>query len=74
MRDSAKKVQRTTSKLASGSRITRAGDDAAGAAISKNMREELLLVMLQQEMLMMVSQWFKLLKVPCQKLKAQSLE
>lgn len=37
MRDSAKKVQNSTSKLASGSRITRAGDDAAGAAISKNM-------------------------------------
>lgn len=37
MRDSAKKVQSSTSKLASGSRITRAGDDAAGAAISKKM-------------------------------------
>ena len=50
-------------KISSGQRINKAGDDAAGLAISEKMRSQIRGWTKQQKVLKMVYLWYKLLKV-----------
>ena len=49
-------------RLSTGDRITNAGDDAAGAAISDRMLSQVKGLICQSEMLAMLSLWHKFLK------------